>query len=175
MNSNLLPVQTSRLIFRQFEERDSEDIFNLNSDYDVLKYTGDKPFNSLQDAKRFILEYDDYKRCGMGRWAVISILDQSFIGWCGLKKHNEGFVDLGFRFFKSKWGNGFATEAAIACLDYGFNNLNLMEIVGRAASENIASLKVLEKVGFTFSRIEECHGIENARIYTISKKTFKKV
>ena len=101
---------TERLVLREFDQGDAQDLYFLNSDLDVLKYTGDKPFKSIQEARDFVLEYDDYKKNGLGRWAVVSKLDRSFLGWCGLKKHPEGFIDLGFRFSKLNWGKGFATE-----------------------------------------------------------------
>jgi RimJ/RimL family protein N-acetyltransferase len=68
-----------------------------------------------------------------------------FLGWCGLKylfETNE--VDLGYRFMKKFWGKGYATEAALACIEYGFATLNLHQIVGRALPGNLASIKVLE-------------------------------
>ena len=69
-----------------------------------------------------------------------------FIGWCGLKARPErNEIDLGYRFMKTAWGKGYATEAAFACIKYGFEKLNLERIVGRAMPQNTASLKVLQK------------------------------
>jgi RimJ/RimL family protein N-acetyltransferase len=59
-------------------------------------------------------------------------------------------VDLGFRFFKKYWNLGYATETAKACIEYGFHQLQLTKIVGRAMELNVASVKVLEKTGMTF-------------------------
>jgi len=86
-----------------------------------------------------------------GRWAVHAKPSLEFIGWCGLKKRPErNEIDLGYRFLKSTWGKGYATEAAFACIKYGFEKLGLKRIVGRAMPGNIASLKVLEKCGMTY-------------------------
>jgi RimJ/RimL family protein N-acetyltransferase len=82
-----------------------------------------------------------------------------FIGWCGLKylpETNE--VDLGYRFMKKFWGNGYATEAALACIEYGFTRLNLRLVVGRALPANLASIKVLEKCGMKYLHEEVMHG-----------------
>jgi RimJ/RimL family protein N-acetyltransferase len=74
-----------------------------------------------------------------------------FIGWCGLKARPEmNEIDLGYRFKKSSWGNGYATEAARACIHYGFEKLGLPRIVGRALPPNQASIRVLEKCGMQY-------------------------
>ena len=67
-----------------------------------------------------------------------------------MKKHDDGMIDLGFRFFKSEWNKGYASESAMASLDYGFNHLGLEEITGRASKENKASKMSLSagKKGF---------------------------
>ncbi|MEK7224059.1 MAG: GNAT family N-acetyltransferase, partial [Bacteroidota bacterium] len=86
-----------------------------------------------------------------GRWAVHSKPDKEFIGWCGLKARparNE--IDLGYRFIRAAWGRGYATEAAWACIQYGFEKLHLQRIIGRAMPDNKASLRVLEKCGMTY-------------------------
>jgi RimJ/RimL family protein N-acetyltransferase len=56
-------------------------------------------------------------------------------------------TDIGFRFFRKFWGRGYATESAAACLDYGFGQLGLHRIIGRAMELNTASIRVLEKIG----------------------------
>ena len=101
-----------------------------------------------------------------GRWGVVNRQDEDFIGWCGLN-NIDGEIDLGYRFFRSAWGQGFATEAARACIEYGFGTLRLSRIIARALPENIASWKVLEKVGMRFTGFGSCKGLEGAKIYEI--------
>ena len=67
-------------------------------------------------------------------------------------------VDVGFRFMRVHWGKGYATEAARASLQYGFNEYSLDRIVGRAMKENAASLRVLEKLGMRFQKEFEDEG-----------------
>ena len=87
--------------------------------------------------------------------AVYRKNDNEFIGWCGLKHlPDQGIIDLGYRFIKIFWGKGFATEAAKHTLDYGFKNLHINIITGRAHIENVASQKVLEKIGTKYIRDE---------------------
>lgn len=144
-------IETERTIMRRLSKEDAIDFFNLNLDKEVLKYTGDKPFENIQACIRFLTNYKQYEKYGVGRLAVIDKTTLKFIGWCGLKyslEKNE--YDIGFRFFKNFWNKGFATETAKKCLEYGFDELKIDRIVGRAMKENIGSIKVLEKIGMKF-------------------------
>ncbi len=167
-------LETDRLLLREFDISDAQSMFDLNSDPDVIRYTGDPAFVSINEARIFLANYSDYKRNGYGRWAVILKETNEFIGWCGLKLNEESFVDIGFRFFKKHWGKGYASEAAKATLAYGFQNLNIDEILGRAVVDNLASIRVLEKLNMSYLKQDTCHGFENAIYYKISKDEFNK-
>ena len=146
-------LETERLYLREFIPADGLHFYDLNNDPEVIKYTGNLPFGSLQEAIDFIYNYSDYKVNGFGRWAVCLKETNEFLGWCGLKlEKDKNEIDLGFRFFQNKWGKGFATEAAQACVKYGFSEFKITEIVGRAYLDNKASIKVLEKCNFKFKK-----------------------
>lgn len=101
---------------------------------------------------------------------MIEKSNNKFLGWCGLKyDQNLDKTDIGFRFFEEHWNKGFATESAKACLDYGFENLNLKTIIGRAMSENLASIKVLEKIGLSFDKEFDFDEKNKGVIYKIQK------
>jgi len=68
-------------------------------------------------------------------------------------------IDLGYRFMKHAWGKGYATEAATACLRYGFERLHLSRIVGRALPGNLSSIRVLEKCRMTYIGEEMIEGL----------------
>lgn len=145
-------IETQRLLLRTFTIDDAQLIYELNTDPDVTKFTGDSVRDITQAnevlAKSIIPQYEKY---GHGRWAVLVKPGLEFIGWCGLKSRPErSEVDLGYRFKKDSWGRGYATESARACLDHGFKKLHLPRIVGRAMPENIASWRVLEKIGMQY-------------------------
>lgn len=144
-------LQTTRLILRELTVEDTPCFYQLNLNPNVVRYTGDVPFQSGSEAEAFLKNYKDYETTGYGRWAVIDKASHAFLGWCGLKFDGKE-TDIGFRFFEEYWNKGYATESAKACLNYGFNELGLDEIVGRAMKENIASIKVLEKIGLKFIR-----------------------
>jgi len=141
-------AESDRIYLRETTVEDAEFFYNLNSNPEVIKYTGDVAFESVEASKDFLSNYDHFEKYKMGRWAVVAKKSGQTLGWCGLKFHSNGeFVDLGFRFFQKHWGNGFATEASRLSLEYGFRVLRLERIVGRADIRNRASIRVLEKVG----------------------------
>ena len=148
--------ETPRLILGQFTEQDAPLIFQLNSDPEIVKFVHEPVLTTEEQAKKIMIDIilPQYKN-NLGRWATYTKSNNEFIGWCGLKYRPElDEIDLGYRLKKSAWGNGYATEAAKHTLDHGFNNLDLHLITGRAHIENIASIKVLEKLGMQFSREE---------------------
>lgn len=158
-------LETERLYLREFIDTDGFHFYQLNNDEDVVKYTGNKPFKSLEEATNFIKNYSDYKQNGYGRWAVCLKETNEFLGWCGLKYENNE-IDLGFRFYKKYWSLGYATESASACVSYGFSKLNLKEIIGRAYIENVASIKVLKKCNFKFKK-QLVYDNQPAVLYTL--------
>ena len=154
-------IRTDRLLLRTFTEDDSFLIYELNLDPEVIRYTLD-PVNDLAHAKKILDEVilTQYKLYGYGRWAVHLKSTLEFIGWCGLKfRSGRNEVDLGYRFQKKFWGNGYATESADACLKYGFEKLSLGEIIGRSLPENIGSIRVLEKCGIQYTGEEYIDGL----------------
>jgi len=161
-------AQTPRLIIREMTPEDAERVFDLNSDPEVIKYTGDPPFKSVDEARSFLESYDHYRLHGFGRWAVELKDDRAFVGWCGLKYSSDlDEYDLGYRLMRHFWGQGFTTEAARACLELGFSRFNMPVIVGRTMPENLGSIRILEKLGMKYQHKALCEG-HDALIYTIS-------
>ncbi len=168
--SKLENIETERTIMRMLSKEDAIDFFNLNLDKEVLKYTGDQPFENIQASIDFLTKYDQYEKYGVGRLAVIDKATLKFIGWCGLKySQGKNEYDIGFRFFKNYWNKGFATETAKKCLEYGFDELKIDIIVGRAMKENIGSIKVLEKIGMKFKENFDFEG-QSGVIYELTKR-----
>jgi RimJ/RimL family protein N-acetyltransferase len=64
-------IETDRLLLREFELSDAFEMFRLNSDHEVIKYTGDVPFKNIEEAEHLILNYDQYKKYGFGRWTAV--------------------------------------------------------------------------------------------------------
>lgn len=162
---HLPQITTERTYMRHLTPNDAASFYLLNLDPEVLKFTGDVPFESIHAARDFITQYDQYEKYGVGRLAVIEKSSETFIGWCGLKYNaDKSEYDIGFRFFKSHWNKGFATETAKSCLKFGVTELGITCIVGRAMQANKASIAVLEKIGMTFKDSFEFDG-EDGVIY----------
>lgn len=167
----MFQLQTERLLLREMTPDDAPFAFDLNSDPEVLKYTGDEPFDSIEEARRFLENYSDYQRNGFGRWGVQRKDTGELIGWCGLKRDREtNEVDLGFRFFRKDWNKGYASEAAFACMEAGFRQFGIDKIVGRARKENTYSIRILEKIGMHFVNHFEEDG-DNWTLYSINNTT----
>lgn len=165
--------ETDRLILRRFTEDDAVLLLKLNNDPEVLKYLHEPVLESEEKAKEIIRDIilPQYA-FNLGRWAIHKKDDHQFVGWCGLKFRSElDEIDLGYRFLKSAWGNGYATETASRTLDHGFNSLHLNIITGRAHIENIASIKVLEKIGMKFVNEEV---VDNCPVRTYTATNPKK-
>ena len=165
-------LKTQRTYLREFTIDVTEAMYNLNVDPEVIKYTGNSSFANVDEARDFLLNYDHYKKYGYGRWAVISKENDAFLGWCGLKFHEEIFVDIGFRYFKKYWNQGYASETAKATLKYGFHTLGLEEIIGRAMPQTAASIRVLEKLNMTFWKHDVCEDVEDTIYYRINKSDY---
>jgi [ribosomal protein S5]-alanine N-acetyltransferase len=165
--------QTPRLILRRFTEADAPLILQLNSDPEIVKYVHEPVLETQEQAKKILLEIilPQYKN-NLGRWAMHTKDNMDFIGWCGLKYRPErDEIDLGYRLIQKAWGRGYATEAAKHTLDQGFKALDLKLITGRAHIENMASIKVLEKIGMDFigeGIVDDCP----VRTYTKSNPEF---
>ena len=163
-------IETERTIMRKLTINDAFDFYSLNLDEEVIKYTGDKPFENLQTAIDFLTNYDQYEKYGVGRLAVIDKETSDFLGWCGLKFNEDtNEYDIGFRFHKKYWNKGLATETAKKCIEFGFRELNIEKIVGRAMLKNIGSIKVLEKIGMTFKENVDFDGRDGV-MYEVSNK-----
>jgi RimJ/RimL family protein N-acetyltransferase len=166
-------LETPRLILRQFTIADAPLILALNSNPEIVKYVHEPTLKTVEQAEKILQDIilPQYKN-NLGRWAIHTKSDMNFIGWCGLKYRPElDEIDLGYRLMQKAWGKGFATEAAQHSLDHGFTKLHLKLITGRAHIENIASIKVLEKIGMNFvdeGIVDDCP----VRTYTKSNPNF---
>lgn len=150
-------AETPRLILREVVLEDAEGMLALDSDPEVHLFLPDRVIETLEEAKESILDIrKQYKQFNIGRWAVIEKESGDFIGWAGLKwntgpeNNRMHFHDVGYRLIRKYWRKGYATEAAIASIKYGFNEMSIGELIGVADSRNIASVRVLQKAGMKY-------------------------
>ena len=170
----MITIETERLVLRPFTTADIDPSYEMNLDAEVSRYTGDGGVVSYEEIKRRITEnvMGDYKKHGFGRFAVELKSTSQFIGFAGLKYLEDlDAVDLGYRFMKQHWGQGFATESGMASLDYGFNTLDLDKIIALVLPENLGSVRVLSKLGFAFEKTVLESGL-TADQYLLSKQNW---
>lgn len=152
-----MQIETPRLLLRPFQLSDAVANFKMDKNPNVLKYLPVEPHHDIEQSiavvKHVIQQYDDFR---IGRVAVELKTTGEYIGWSGFKFHttimnnHKDFYELGYRFQEEHWGKGYATEAAQACMKYGFDVLKLDVIYAVAYATHTASLSVLKKVGFQF-------------------------
>jgi RimJ/RimL family protein N-acetyltransferase len=124
----------------------------MNADPEVREHLGELLTREQSDAVVAHMQADFDNR-GFGWWALEERRTGEFIGRVGLDQVNEGLpftgVDVGWRLIRSAWGHGYATEAAFACLAFGFEVLGLSEIVASTTVNNSRSQAVMRRIGMT--------------------------
>jgi ribosomal-protein-alanine N-acetyltransferase len=144
-------LTTTRLRLRPFNDGDADALFALHSRAEVLRYWDAPPWSDPARAQRFLASCRQLAEEGTGaRLAMDRVADGAFIGWCGLVSWNPDYrsASLGYCLDDAAWGRGYATEAARALLQWGFDTLDLNRVQAETDTRNLASARVLEKLGF---------------------------
>ncbi|HMG68141.1 MAG TPA: GNAT family N-acetyltransferase [Chitinophagaceae bacterium] len=162
-------AETPRLILREITMEDVDGFFDIDSDPEVHKYLGTQPVTSKNQIVDIIKSVrQQYIDNGIGRWAIVDKSTNRFIGWTGLKlvkdviNNQTNYYDLGYRLIRKYWGQGIATKTAIISLNYGFEKLNLNEIIATVNCENSASNNVVSKIGFKMYETFYLHGLKHS-------------
>lgn len=154
--ANLPEIETNRLILRKMRMEDAEDIFEYASDPEVSQYTTWLPHQSIADSRHFLSFIKKrYKNAEAIDWGIVHKADKKLIGTCGfsewVRQHNR--AEIGYVISKKYWGRGYMSEAVHALLEFGFRKLKLNRIEALCQVKNIASARVMEKVGMKFEGI----------------------
>jgi RimJ/RimL family protein N-acetyltransferase len=168
---------SERLGFRNWKTTDVNLLFEINTDENVMQF-----FPSIQtkeQTENFIDRMQNqYKEKGFCYFAVEIIETKEFIGFIGLseQKFNSDFtpaIDIGWRLNSKFWHKGYATEGAKRCLEFGFYQLKLKEIIAIAPAINLPSIKVMQKIGlqkvknFKHPLLKEFPELETCVLYSI--------
>jgi RimJ/RimL family protein N-acetyltransferase len=151
-------LETRRLILRQFTKDDGENLVELDSDPEVMRY-----LNGGIPTPREVVEQSILPRClsyyerydGFGVWAAIEKSSGAFIGWFSFRPHDESHsdeVELGYRLRRAAWGQGYATEGTRALIHKGFTALGVRRVTANTYEHNTGSRRVMEKVGMKLVR-----------------------
>jgi RimJ/RimL family protein N-acetyltransferase len=145
-------AKSRRLIIRPFLEKDIIPYFEIINDEEVMKFIGDGSVQTMEEAKTYITEcMNCFVKHGWSRFAVELKETRELIGFCGFKRYN-GELDFGWRYRKEFWGQGIGYEAALAVLDLAKSKFNFSKIVCISHPENIGSLRIIDKLGFSFEK-----------------------
>ena len=144
-------LRTARLRLRPFDDADADGLFALHSNARVLRYWDAPPWSERVRAERFMTACRQMAEEGTGtRLALDRVSDGAFIGWGSLTRWNPDYrsASLGYCLDDAAWGHGYATETARALLQWAFDTRDLNRVQAETDTRNVASARVLEKLGF---------------------------
>jgi RimJ/RimL family protein N-acetyltransferase len=170
-----MPIaETERLILREFTLADAEDFYRIYTDAETMRFQV-VPENYSVEVERYYLGMHIeryYKTLGFGLWAVILKESNRLIGRCGLVLQPlEGGeeIEVSYLIEREFWNQGFASEAASAALELGFEKYNFRRLVAFIHPQNTASIHVAEKIGMRFERKVEFRSWGEVDLYTAEK------
>ncbi len=171
-------IETNRLILRPFESGDAEAAFAWFGDPVVMRFIPTGPDASPQQTKVRLAKYHEHQTAhGFSKWIILDRGSARPIGDGGLLVLKEyGWIDLGVRLAQSYWGRGLATEAASAWVRAAFDDFQLDRLGAFVHPENLASIRLLEKLRFRIERQETIMGM-NSIVFSLDAKqarTFEK-
>ena len=158
-------ITTGRLVMRPFTMSDRSAFFAIAQEPDIFRYFPSKNAWPMEKVERYIqYQIAHWQKFSYGHWAVVLRETGQIIGWNGLEylpDTNE--TEVGYLLSRAARGKGFATESASAIVRLKLKQVGLKEIIGLTDPENIASQRVLEKSGLSFTRSESYFGMEMFR------------
>lgn len=147
--SNLSLFQTERLLVRQLSSDDFDDMFAVYSDPEAMRWVDDGQPITQDECRYWIgVTQKNYETRGYGMSAIVLRATGKVIGFCGIV-HPSGqeVAEIKYALLQAHWGKGYATEMARAMIDYGYREYGLREMIATIAPDNLASQKVMAKVG----------------------------
>ena len=151
-------LETERLKLRRFTADDVDDLVELDSDPDVMRFiNGGRPTPREEIEKDVLPAFLAYyeRDEGYGFWAAVEKSAGRFVGWFHLRPGEDsppGEVELGYRLRTPAWGRGYATEGSRALIDKGFAELGVERVFATTMTVNVASRRVMEKAGLKLVR-----------------------
>jgi len=148
-------AQTERLLLRPFLSEDAEAMQAIFCDAEVMRFSsGIKTPEWIRDW--IVRCHEKYAAQGYGLWAVVERSSQCVIGYCGLTLFpdidGDAEIEVGYRLARSVWRQGYATEAALEVRDHAFTALGIRRLIAIVDPENIASIRVAEKIGLHYEK-----------------------
>lgn len=164
-------LETARLLLREFEPDDVDALARVLSDPETMRYYP-APYDRAGVEQWIERNCRRYARDGVGLWAMVLKATGELIGDCGIIRQEvegEQLYEIGYHLRRDCWGKGFATEAAIACRDWGFANLGVTRLISLIRPENVPSQRVAERNGMQIWKEVDWRGLRHC-VYAIEKK-----
>ena len=163
-------LETQRLVLREFVPGDADSLALVLSDPETMKYyPAPIDQNGIQQwIKRNLRRYAEH---GVGLWAMVLQATGEMIGDCGItRQHVEGeyLYEIGYHLRRDQWGRGLATEAAVACREWGFANLKVDRLISLIRPENAPSRRVAERNGMTIWKEVNWRGVRHY-VYAVKR------
>jgi RimJ/RimL family protein N-acetyltransferase len=165
MNALFPSILTARLVLRPLQAADAGVLHRIYQSDGVLRYFPVSAPPSLAQVERQLAgQQAHWEKHGYGNWGLLPEGEGQIIGWAGLQYLPElGETEVGFLLDPPFWGKGYATEAALASLEFGFKHLALDHIIALVHPDNLASRRVIEKCGLTYVETLSLWGMELMR------------
>lgn len=162
----MILAKSNRLILRPFKEGDIHPYSEIVRDEEVMKYIGNGSAQSWEEAESYV---KDCIQCfAINKWSRFAVElkeTKEFIGFCGFKRYNNQ-LDLGWRYGKKHWGQGYGYEAARLTLNFANKQRHFPKIVCISYPENVRSIRIINKIGFLF---EKEIVLNNKRVFQFSR------
>ena len=161
MTPDIPQVETERLLLRGLCEVDLDDFAAMMADERVARWFGGPPSDRATAWRTMALFLGHWSLRGHGQWAAVEKSSGRFVGRVGLWQP-EGWpgLEVGWAITPDQWGQGYATEGGRASVAWAFDNLGVGEVISVTLPENLASRRVMEKVGLRHDRTEQVAGHE---------------
>ena len=182
-------LETERLTLRRFTPEDADVLIELDGDPAVMRYLpGGGEATTPEEVRERLLPYilSVYERWdgNFGLFAAHAKESGDFVGWFHLRPEHEApqeEAELGYRLRQAEWGKGYATEGGRGLVDTGFTDLDVRLVWAATMTANVASQKVVEKIGMTLAEkiptppdMQMCEGAERGGFrYQIDREGWK--
>ena len=161
-NYKIPTIETARLTLRPLESKVAEVLHRINRTEGVLRYFPTTSPPPLEKVQQFIVsQLEHWGTHGYGNWSIVPNGESQIIGWVGLQFLPElKETEVGYLLDAPYWGKGYATEAARASIQYGFEHCGLQEIIALVHPDNVASRRVIEKCAMIYAETIHLWGID---------------
>jgi RimJ/RimL family protein N-acetyltransferase len=170
MNTLTFPLHTARLTLRELTTDDTQALARILGDADVMRHSVRGVLSEKATGEFIQWCRYSYHQHGFGPWAVVDTSSSTLAGFCGLNAErvdDAEEIELGYRLAPQFWGKGLGTEAARGALSHGFETLHLASLIAIVQPANVASVKVIQKLGFSGFIHSQYHR-QGVRIYRMN-------